>query len=377
MIKIMHLADAHLDSPFTLENPSQAVQRRTELRGTFTSAMLAVRTEKVQVLLIAGDLFENKFATTQTADLLVKEFAACPDCKIFIAPGNHDYISENSLYRKTVFPENVHIFDSGKVEKVSIDSLGVDVYGYAFTSPYLETNPAAGIVPDDGSRINILLAHGDLLSPISHYCPITEKDIESSGFDYIALGHVHNGTPIGKAGKTRFAYSGCIEGRDYGECGYKGVIIGEIDKSGEEAKCALHHMRTSQRRYEVAELNLTGCADGDEVFSRINRLLVESGYGEDTLLRLVLGGDVSPDLVISASVISARFADRLYSLDTVDKTVPLFDYEKLRDDPTVKGAFFSKLYPVLTGGTPEKRRCAALALRYGLSALSGNDIDDV
>ena len=58
MAKILHIADVHLDSPFSLLDPQKSQARRNELRGTFTSAMMYAKMEKYDIVIIAGDLFD-------------------------------------------------------------------------------------------------------------------------------------------------------------------------------------------------------------------------------------------------------------------------------------------------------------------------------
>ena len=48
----------------------------------------------------------------------------------------------------------------------------------------------------------------------------------------------------------------------------------------------------------------------------------------------------------------------------------------LRDDLSIKGAFYRELLPKLESDDPEERRAASMALKYGLAALSGSDVVD-
>jgi hypothetical protein len=63
-------------------------------------------------------------------------------------------------------------------------------------------------------------------------------------------------------------------------------------------------------------------------------------------------------------------------LEIEDSSVPLLNYEELKNDISVKGAFFRELLPLLQSENEDERRTAATALRYGLAALDGNDMID-
>lgn len=375
MVKILHTADIHLDSPFTLEDASRSRARRSELRTAFASMMSYINTSGVRLCLIAGDLFEYEYATKETVTFLIEEFAKNPGCEFVISPGNHDPYTENSVYAKTEFPKNVHIFTSQECSRLEFPELGCDVYGYAFTSQFMERNPIIGVKPADPERINILCAHADTSSPISKYCPMTERDIFESGFDYIALGHIHNSAGILREGDTTYAYSGCLEGRDYGECGYKGAITGTISKDFSGAAVNLRGLRFSTRRYADERVNVTGAADIAQVAETLRDLAFRNSYADDTLLRVTLEGNVTPSLSLSKEALRP-YLPSLYSLEIVDRTMPLFDAAALENDPTVKGALYQQLLPALSNGTAEEREIAAMALRYALGALEGAEIID-
>ena len=110
MVKILHTADMHLDSPFTLMDASLSEARRADLRSAFAALMMYVKDNDIDILLIAGDMFEHEYATKETIALAVREFEKVPQCRIVISPGNYDPYTPNCVYKKCQFPANVHIF---------------------------------------------------------------------------------------------------------------------------------------------------------------------------------------------------------------------------------------------------------------------------
>ncbi|MBQ2827319.1 MAG: DNA repair exonuclease [Clostridia bacterium] len=378
MIKILHFADVHLDSPFSLCDVRQSEQRRNELRSAFTSVMAYVRTSGIKYVLIPGDLFDYGYVSKETVELVRREFEVNPSTRFIIAPGNHDPYSSESVYAKVEFPDNVYIFDSSELTALEFPDDGVDIYGYAFTSPYLDSCPFAGQRVRHPERINILIGHGDTTSAISRYCPISERDITAFGADYTALGHIHNTDGIHTTeGGGIYAYSGCLEGRSFDECGHKGAIIieaGTEPDSGEK-KIVPHPYRFSRRRYAIETVDITGAADENEVSTLIRLRIAEKKYGEETTLRIVLTGTTSPDLVSDLSVLKAALPP-LYASEILDRALPIFDDEYLKNDITIRGEFYRAMLPKLTEGSQKERETAAWALRYGLSALAGENIID-
>lgn len=375
MIKILHTADIHLDSPFSLYDVSRAKARKNELRGTFSSLMLYAKSEKFNIVLMAGDLFDSEYATKETLDLMISQFAQNPNCKFVISPGNHDPLSQKSPYRKADFPSNVYIFGSDDITKFSFDDIGVDVYGWAFTESKKQDNPLRrGKLVLDKNKINILCAHADMTSAESDNCPMTEADIASSGFDYVALGHIHAGGDVKKAGSTYYAYSGCLEGRSFDECGPKGIIICKISDAGNRAEIKFGQKRFSHRRYEKLSVDITGVSGTDEATSKVKSQITANGYGDDTLLRVRLHGAVAPSVKIDTRKMTAEALGVFY-LEVKDESAPLLDLGELMNDISIRGAFFRELLPKLKSDDPEQRRIASAALRYGFAALDGEDID--
>lgn len=373
MIKILHCADLHLDSPFTYENAEKAEVRRNELRGTFTSMMLYAQMNNIDVMLMAGDLFDSDFVTRDTVSLMIREFAKNPKCRFIISPGNHDPYTAASVYSRIDFPDNVYIFDSESLSCFTFDDIGVNIYGYAFKSNELKS-PLIGFHAPESQYINLLCAHADIINPLSPQAYIPSKELEKSGFDYVALGHIHNSDGLSHTPEGMYyGYSGCIEGRDYGETGYKGAFVAELEKHSAVFSANIKACRFSKRKYEVEKLDVSGSSDAEIILQAVKKLVSEKHYGDDTSLRIILYGDVSPELTISKSAFTEQL--QLFDLDIVDNTAPLLDYEKLKNDPTIKGAFFAELIENLRDEDPEKRETAALALRYGLAVISGMEMN--
>ncbi len=374
MIKLLHCADLHLDSPFSYDDPEKAEVRRNELRGTFTSLMMYIEMNKIDIALIAGDLFDVRFITKDTVNLVTKEFAKNSHCKFVISPGNHDPYEENSVYSRIDFPDNVYIFKEQSLSRISFDDLAVDVYGYAFHGSTLHSPLNGFQLSPSPNRLQLLCAHADVLSPLSNQGYVPLSSFEKMGFDYAALGHIHNtdGMMQTSAGGY-YGYCGCLAGRDYGECGYKGAFVAELSKENGMLTGNVFPQRFSRRRYEWRTLDITGAEDAGQVLSMVRAMINESKYGEDTSLRIDLVGDVPPEMNISRRMIEES-AGKLFHLELRDRTSPLFDYQKLLADPTIKGAFFAELLPMLRDGSEEEREQAAMALRYGLAAIRGSEL---
>lgn len=364
-VKIFHCADLHLDTPFSL-SPMKAEKRNSELRIAFSNAITYAKDRGADLFFIAGDLFDGRYVTIETAEWVINEISKLEKCRFFITPGNHDPYCEDSPYKLLSWPANVTIFTDKK--RVEIPELGVDVYGCGFTSASMTESPVVGYPELNEERINILVCHGDVGMPLSKDGPILFSEIEKSGFDYIALGHIHQSNGINVLGKTSYAYSGCIEGRGFDELGYKGALFGTVSKG----EVSLKGIRLSQKRFEIARVVMDPFASKVELIETIKKNI--KIYGSDTALRIVLEGEMPEGVIISLKDID-NLSDRPHYIEIVDNTYPHADFSNVENEMTLRGVFYSMMKEYIENNE-EDREVALKALRYGLSALSDRNIVD-
>ena len=177
MLKIIHGADFHLDSPFSGLTPERAAQRRGEQRELLDRLAGLAREKNADLVLLSGDLLDSEHVYRETGDALCAALATIP-CPVFIAPGNHDFYGPRSIWTALDWPDNVHIFDAPEW----VELPGCSLWGRAFTAPHQETCPLEGLtVPDDG-KVHIACLHGDV-GGTGGYGPISAADIAASGLD--------------------------------------------------------------------------------------------------------------------------------------------------------------------------------------------------
>ncbi len=366
-MKILHCADLHLDSPFSGLDPQAAERRREEQREIFRTLLCLVRNRRIDLLLIAGDLFDSGFTDAKTVRY-VSGMLAKLDCQVVISPGNHDPYIKGGLY-STEFSENVHIFDSEELSSFDFPALGVTVHGYAFTSARYEAHPLEKKIQADPERIHLLCAHADTASAISRYAPITPRELADSPFLYAALGHIHNAPDIEEHNGTVVAYSGCAEGRSFDETDFGGAILLDI----EDGKMRYERVRLAKHRYMIESLDITAAESDAEVADKILRRVAVSSYKDDTTLRVILTGSISPAYTPRTESIAENVTG-LCGIEVIDDTVPLYDADALMQDMSVRGEYFRTLVRKMKEGTAEERRIAVTALRIGLCALEGKPI---
>ena len=162
-LKLLHAADLHLDSPFEGLSSGKAAMRRSEQRELLGRLAALVEKEGVQLVLLPGDLLDSDNSYYETGEELIRCLTqmAVP---VFIAPGNHDYYAPRSPWARLKLPGNVRVFTENEIQGFTLRSLGVRVYGAAFTEKHsgpLLKNFRAPRGYDLGKGKLILRSHGD------------------------------------------------------------------------------------------------------------------------------------------------------------------------------------------------------------------------
>ena len=373
MVKILHTGDLHLDSPMSSLELGAAEAARDGHRKVFAKMMQYAIDEKIDMILICGDLFDGKYITPCTKELVIKYFSEFKK-PIIIAPGNHDPYSAISIYRNGALPENVYVYSSEELQVFDFDELGVSVYGYAFLSPSLRHSPLSAfpaMTYRNGDNKRILCAHAELQATSSNYAPITVGEIEQYGFSYAALGHIHNPPKI-NSDKTLINYCGFLFGRSYDELGDGGAFVVTIN----ENKTSADRIVFSEQRFARDELDVSGARDTKDIEAKISEFITKKGYGTNTSLRLSLLGTLPLELHVDQKALE-RFPHGLAELNVKDITTPMPDGEYLENDPSLRGELYRTLLPKLRSDDAEGRKCALEALRLALCAIDGINLSNV
>ncbi len=368
MLRLLHLGDLHLGGAWSGFSARAAALRQAGVLEALEKTLCAAVDRGVQAILVAGDVFDTVSPDPDIVRRLLGIFAEC-GLPVVIAPGNHDPYITGGVWDSTPLPRNVCLFKNAELSRFAFPTLGLNVYGYAFTesthaAPRL---PSAAELPHDG--VNVLLAHADMLSANSQAAPISGAALAASGFSFAALGHVHNPPSPRAFGDTVVAYSGFFAGRGFDECGKGRVNLVEI----EGGRARVMPLAVEADRFEICRVDCTGADSGESVRTRMIKALEDAAYPETTALRVVLSGEVGTDCVPD-TVALARLGRAFAIFEIKDQTVPLFDREVLEREPTLRGAFYRAMRGRLDAADPTERAVAAEALRLGLAALSGREI---
>ena len=346
-MRFIHTGDIHLGATPEKGHP-WAESRGDEIWNTFERLILEIKNKPVDLLIIAGDLFHRQplLRELKEVDYL---FSTIPMTKIVLCAGNHDAIKKGSFYETFEWSDNVIFIDSKNVEEYDIPELNTCIYGLSY---YTTENTDAmydHVIVNDPDKINILVAHGG----DEKHIPINKKRVAMSGFDYVAMGHIHK-PAINESSKM--AYCGSLEPIDKNDIGDRGYIYGEVDKDGLE----LQFVPFAKRIYLDMEFPVTPVLTNMEIKSRLIDAYQENG--EDNMYRIIFQGYRDPEFELDI----AEIENTGNVVDVVDQTVPDYDFEELYEDnkDNILGMFIGR-YIEKNELTPVEQK----SLYYGTKAL--------
>ncbi len=292
-MKFIHAADIHLDSPLTgLGAYGQAAERpRNATREAFANLIDAALEREADFLIIAGDLYDGPWKDYNTGVYFCRHMGRLHQAGIpvFLLFGNHD--AESEMTKKLELPPNVHIFDARKPATFKLDGLKTALHGQSFRQKEITANLAAGYPPPVPGFYNIGVLHTALGGYARHanYAPCALAELQAKGYDYWALGHVHERQIW--PGPPAVAFPGNLQGRHAREPGPRGALWVELDDAG---AARISNLEVDVLRWGLLGIDVAECRRFADVINliraRLEATLAADDSGKPLALRIELHG---------------------------------------------------------------------------------------
>ena len=332
LVRFVHSADLHLDSPFTgMRSTAPKHVADALVEATFTAYENIIElciAERVDALLIAGDVYDGADRSLRAQSRFIYGLNRLngEGIRSFVCHGNHDPL--DGWEARLDYPPLCHRFGA-EFEAVPVfpdDPARAVVHGISYPTRDVFDNLVARLDPvphGDGAPYSIGLLHANVGSNPEHglYAPCSLDDLVRSGVDYWALGHVHTRQVLSNE-RPAAVYPGNLQGRHPNETGARGVYLVEVD---EQRRARLDFRPMDTVRWERLELDIASFKTGKTEQALIDRLhdlvqdALESADGRSLVLRITLTGrgplhdslnkqDFSPDALVER--INAEWTDR-------------------------------------------------------------------
>jgi exonuclease SbcD len=360
MLKILHTADIHLGAKFSGLGNKGASQRE-QLRTTFKNVITTAINERVNIVLIAGDLFDANQQPQRNIDLLGSN--NIPVCLI---PGTHDSLDSSSIYRKVDFEGkcfNLKIFADENISYKEYPSLDSTVYGKPNLSNRSYTSPLEGLRRSTSSRFHIAMAHGSLYIPDKiakddHVFKLEE--VKASGMDYLALGHWHRFYRCSE--KPPAWYSGPPEWIPDQRKRGAVLLVSFLDTGEVEVEPKMLGLRD----YGEVEIDMSEIQDLAKLKARISE-----GANQDLVRKATLKGLRDAEIIINPDELETELGDKFFHLSVMDESHPKLEEVAEDEERLIRNRFIKLMKGQIEGLEGEEREIAESALQYGVALLDG------
>jgi DNA repair exonuclease SbcCD nuclease subunit len=292
----VHAADLHIDSPLKGlarygSAPVEAFRRAT--RDAFEAIVDLCIAEDARLLLLAGDVFDADWRDYNTGLFFRGQLVRLRDAgiRVFMVRGNHD--ARNEVTRHLDLPEGVHEFPADKASTVILPELEAAIHGQSFVTRTVTDNLAAAYPDAEPGHLNIGLLHTNVGARPGHddYAPCSIDDLIAKGYDYWALGHVHEAEVLSRS--PWIVYPGCSQGRSVRELGAKGCFVVTVE--GGRIQHA-RHVPTDAARWSRERIELSPGDDSGTLLERAGEAIGNAAAdadGRPLALRLRVEGPLA------------------------------------------------------------------------------------
>jgi len=278
--RFIHTADVHIDSPLiglTRHEGAVAERIRSATREAFDNLIGQAIDEQVAFVVIAGDLYDGDWRDFHTGLFFSLQMGRLAKAGIqaFVLYGNHD--AESQITKRLSLPDNANAFSARKAETFVVDELKVALHGQSFRQRDVTDNLVPGYPDPVPGMFNIGVLHTALGGTAGHenYAPCNLNELIAKGYDYWALGHVHNGQLLHE--HPHIVFPGNLQGRHIRETGPKGAHLVTVEDGQITEFTTLHSDVVRWARLLVA---VDGCTRPSEVSDRVRESIEQAVAAE-------------------------------------------------------------------------------------------------
>ena len=385
MLRLLHTADVHLGARHADLGDRAATQRERQFAAFVATIDLALG-EKVDLVLIAGDLFDSNVQPKRSVERAASQLQRLVDARIrlVIAPGTHDVYDRASIYRAydlaamagAVGSDLVTVLDPDHPD-VHLKSLDVVVHGRCFATKRAPQSPLEGLdtSKDDRATWHVGLLHAALAiegKTDGDEVVITTQEIAATHLDYLALGHWHSMTK-GKAGKTAYAYSGAPEPIALDQDGAGNALLVSLDGADGKKTVTVEERKVGRTRVEKMQVDAASVGSQPSLVSKL-----AERSDQDLVLDVEIIGVKPDELDVHVDEVETELADRFLKVRVRDRSVAPLPEGPVVSADTVLGAFIRDLEAQIAEAEARDDEATSNelrdSLRLGRLLLSGIEV---
>jgi DNA repair exonuclease SbcCD nuclease subunit len=387
MLRLIHTADVHLGARHDDLGEQASAQRERQF-AAFKAAIDLAIAEKVDLFLIAGDLFDSNVQPRRSVERVAAELKRLVEAKIrtVIIPGTHDVYDRASIYRAYDLPalagsgpddDFVTLLDPDK-PSVHLPTCDVIVHGRVFATKRAPHSPLKDLdAAGDPTAVTwrIGMVHGALAIPgktDGDEVVVTQDEIAATNLDYLALGHWHS-AQAGKAGSVTYAYAGAPEPVALNQDRAGKVLLVELNERDGAKTVNVEERQIGKTRFERHELDASAQASQPALVETLRAMA-----DPDLVLDVRLVGVRPDELDLDIEEIEAALAPAFLKVRVRDGSLAALTEGALPSPDTIAGAFIrdveARIAELEASGSDAEAAEQRDALRLGRLLLAGHEV---
>ncbi len=369
MLRCLHLADLHLGW-----RPQSLPEDRAAIRQSERDALLRKAVDHaldpdsgIDLVIIAGDLFDSHRPDPPLVEAVLRELGrlAPAGVQAITVPGNHDEVSySDSVYRlhANSWPGVLVRNPMPRlVASLEVRAMRVHLYSLAYTGGLTRVSELRELPRSADPGLHVGVFHASLdWDAGDRSLPVASSALEDAGYDYVALGHVHQHREV-RLGRGLAVYAGAIEHRGFTDPGFGRLTVVQFD----DGRVNVETPGVDVRKHVVHALDVSGAGSQEELVESCRAL-----SDPEALARIVLGG--APGFAVDAEGLAAALGADFFHVEIEDET-DVLAADLVRTyalEATIRGCFTRRLIQRIDSASTEReRRLLELALRKGLAAF--------
>ena len=389
MLRLLHTADVQLGARHADLGDVAVAQRERQFAAFSASVDLAL-TEKVDLFLIAGDLFDSNTQPRRSVERVAGELARLAKNRVrtVIIPGTHDVFDRSSVYRAYDLPalagtrpaEELVVVLTPERPWIHLAAIDAVVHGPVFETKRAPHSPLRGLAavetPPATWAIGLLHAAISIPGRTDHdEVVITTDEIAASGLDYLALGHWHS-AQTGKAGPVTYAYAGAPEPVAVDQDRAGKVLLVTLDEHDGRRSVAIEERTVGKTTFERLELDAGTIESQPALVASLN-----TRANPDMVLDVRLIGVRRDELDVEPAEVEGALRGAFLRVRVRDLSRPALSEGLLPPAETITGAFIRNVEGRIadleaSGDDMAEREAEELrdVLRLGRLLLAGQEV---
>lgn len=369
MVRMLHLADLHLGyKPAFLEEKKAAVRQKERDQLLEKAVNFALDpANSIDLVLIVGDLFETHRPEERLVRAVIEQLGRLVSAGVFCVtvPGNHDELSyHDSVYRikKEQWPGVLVQNPMPElVATAQIKGAVVWIYSLAYTGGVTRVNSLRDFPREAKEGIHIGAFHGTLdWNPGERSLPLKSADLAKVGYDYIAMGHLHQYQQQ-KVGTSLAVYPGAVESKSLADRGVRHLTVVNFAPGN----VSIEKPEVAVRIHEQIELDLSAVKDREALLKKCR-----SYRDPEKIVEFILTG--TPSFPVPSEELAVELEEDFFYVSITDESshVDPALAEKFTSEHTVRGEFVKRILASMAQTEDQREKeVLKLALLKGLAAF--------